>query len=126
KEKVIRPKSESRTGGAFGTGSSNMTLPPVLTKRQGKEIPASAPLEKESKKVDVERIGRVYRYVMENYQQPVSLEEIASVANLSQTSFCRYFKMMAKKTFYDFLTEVRISHAKMLLIEDHDATTAAI
>jgi AraC-like DNA-binding protein len=53
-----------------------------------------------------------------NYKTEISLEKIAAIGNLSVTSFCRYFKLMTKKTYFDFLTEIRISHACRFLIED--------
>lgn len=72
------------------------------------------------------RINEVYHYILARYREDISLGEIASVAHLSVTSFCRYFKMMTKKTFKDFLIEVRISHAKRMLIENRRNTTEAI
>lgn len=62
------------------------------------------------------RLNEVYQYVLNNYTHDLSLDEIAAVANLTSTSFCRYFKMMTKKTFHDFLIELRISHARQLLM----------
>ena len=53
-----------------------------------------------------------------NYKKEISLEEIASIANMSATSFCRYFKLMTNKTFFEFLTEIRISHVCRALVED--------
>lgn len=64
------------------------------------------------------RLNEVYQYMLNNYSRDLPLDEIAAVANLSVTSFCRYFKMMTKKTFHDFLIELRISHARQLLMSD--------
>ncbi len=64
------------------------------------------------------RLNDVYQYALNNYNRDLPLAEIAAVANLSITSFCRYFKMMTKKTFHDFLIELRISHARQLLMSD--------
>lgn len=64
------------------------------------------------------RLNKVYNYTIANYKNDITLTEIASFCNLSVTSFCRYFKMMSKKTYYDFLVEIRISHACRLLVED--------
>lgn len=75
---------------------------------------------------EAHRINAVYQYILSHYREEISLPEIAAVAHLSLTSFCRYFKMMTKKTFKDFLIEVRISHAKRMLIEDRHYTTEAI
>ncbi|NGM60430.1 helix-turn-helix transcriptional regulator [Sphingobacterium sp. SGG-5] len=77
-------------------------------------------------KDETDRINKIYHYILSNYRDEISLEEISSVAHLSVTSFCRYFKMMTKKTFRDFLIEVRISHAKRILIENNIPTTESI
>lgn len=77
-------------------------------------------------KDETDRINKIYHYILSNYRDEISLEEISSIAHLSATSFCRYFKMMTKKTFRDFLIEVRISHAKRLLIENNIPTTESI
>lgn len=79
-----------------------------------------------SNKEETDRLNKVYSYTLMNYKKDLSLEEIAFVANLSVTSFCRYFKMMTKKTFHDFLIEIRISHAQRMLIENDQITTEAI
>lgn len=63
------------------------------------------------------RINKICTYTMTNYKNDITLEEIASLSNLSITSFCRYFKLMTKKTYYDFLIEIRVSHACRFLIE---------
>jgi AraC-like DNA-binding protein len=72
----------------------------------------------ESNESDTIRLNKVCSYTLAKYKKEITLQEIASIANLSVTSFCRYFKLMTKKTYSDFLTEIRISHACRLLIED--------
>ncbi|MEO8822540.1 MAG: AraC family transcriptional regulator [Ginsengibacter sp.] len=72
----------------------------------------------QSDKFETERLNVVCSYTMANYSKPITLEQIAAISNLTATSFCRYFKLMTNKTYYDFLTEIRISHACHFLIED--------
>jgi AraC-like DNA-binding protein len=67
---------------------------------------------------ETERLNRVCAYTLTNYKKDIPLEEIASISNLSVTSFCRYFKLMTKKTYNDFLIEIRVSHACRYLIDD--------
>ena len=64
------------------------------------------------------RINKICNYTLSNYKNDITLDEVASLSNLSVTSFCRYFKLMTKKTFYDFLIEIRVSHACRFLIEN--------
>lgn len=73
---------------------------------------------KQSNESDVQRINKVCNYTLSNYKREITLDEIASISNLSVTSFCRYFKLITKKTYYDFLIEIRISQACRQLIED--------
>lgn len=68
--------------------------------------------------LETERLNKVCNYTLSNFQAPITLEEVAAMSNLTVTSFCRYFKLMTKKTYYDFLTEIRINHACRHLIEN--------
>jgi AraC-like DNA-binding protein len=82
------------------------------------ELIASAHAFYKTNEIDTARINKVCTYALANYKKEITLEEIAAVSHLSVTSFCRYFKIMTKKTFYDFLIEIRISHACRMLVED--------
>jgi AraC-like DNA-binding protein len=68
---------------------------------------------------DTDRINQIYQYSLENFQQKISIEEIAGVANISPHSFCRYFKSRSRKTYSQFLLELRIGHACKLLLESN-------
>ena len=68
-------------------------------------------------KSEANRLNKVFQYISDNFQRKITLSEIASVANLSAKAFCRYFKSKTRKTFYDFLLEVRVAHACNLLLE---------
>lgn len=70
-----------------------------------------------NKESEKDRMGHVYEYVMQNFQGRVSLEEAAQLSNLSVSAFSRFFKSRVNKSFSDFLTDVRISHACKLLHE---------
>lgn len=72
----------------------------------------------QSNESDTLRLNKVCNYTLANYRKEITLAEISSISNLSVTSFCRYFKMMTNKTYYDFLIEIRISHACRALVED--------
>lgn len=72
----------------------------------------------QSKESETLRINKIYNYTLANYKKDISLEEVASLSNLSITSFCRYFKLITKKTYYDFLIEIRVSQACRFLIEN--------
>lgn len=66
---------------------------------------------------DTDRINQIYQYSLNNFQQKITIEEIAEVANISPHSFCRYFKSRSRKTYSQFLLELRIGHACKLLLD---------
>lgn len=55
--------------------------------------------------------------MMSNFKEPISLEKVAAIANMSPTAFCRYFKERTRKTFSRFLNEIRIGYSCKLLSE---------
>jgi AraC-like DNA-binding protein len=69
--------------------------------------------------VESDRINAIYEYSIKNFKRKIQLEEIAEVANISPNSFCRYFKSRTRKTYSQFLIELRVGHACKLLIENN-------
>jgi AraC-like DNA-binding protein len=57
------------------------------------------------------RIGAIYNYIMQQYDRPITLEDVAKQAHMTPQAFCRYFKRHTLHTFVSFLNEVRINEA---------------
>lgn len=68
------------------------------------------------------RLKVVYKFIEENYQRTISIEEISHLTHLSKAAFCRYFKKMTRLTFTEFLNQYRIEQAKRLLKSDKNVT----
>ncbi len=68
---------------------------------------------------DANRLNKVYHHIMSGFRMPITLAEVAQVANLTPQSFCRFFKSRTRKTFSQFLNEVRIGYACKLMAEEH-------
>lgn len=71
--------------------------------------------EKES-----ERMDNVLKFVMKNFGNDITLLDAAKVANMAENSFSRFFKQRTRKTFTNYLNELRLNHASKLLIENDD------
>ncbi|WP_295654660.1 AraC family transcriptional regulator [uncultured Mucilaginibacter sp.] len=65
-----------------------------------------------------DRINVIYEYSLANFKNNIQLEEIAALANISPSSFCRYFKSRTQKTYSQFLIEIKVGYACKLLIEN--------
>jgi len=64
-----------------------------------------------------QRISRVCRYVFENSNGPITLDEAARHAAMNPSAFCRYFSKVTGKRFMTFVNEVRIGQVCRSLIE---------
>lgn len=60
-------------------------------------------------------IEKIIDFSFKRYLNPVSLQQVADVAGMSIPTFCRFFKKNIKKTYFDFIQDLRISHACKLL-----------
>ena len=77
----------------------------------------------QSNELQSQKINRVLQFIMDNYHHPIKLEEVADIANLSISAFCRYFKLRTRSTFSRFLNEIRIAAACKLLMETENSVS---
>ena len=72
------------------------------------------------------RMSEVFEYTMNHFHHPISLSQIADIANMTTNAFCKYFKQRTNKTYLQFLTELRIEYACKLLLKNNDLSIAEI
>ena len=60
-------------------------------------------------------IEKIIDFSFKRYLTPLTLNQVAAVADMSIPTFCRFFKKNIKKTYFDFIQDLRISHACKLL-----------
>ncbi|KEO71901.1 AraC family transcriptional regulator [Anditalea andensis] len=89
-----------------------------LSHSQDVETLSHITYEKSTKFADTDKVGAVINFLIENFSKDISLADAADVANLSVNAFCRYFKKHTRKTFSQFLNEIRIGHACRQLVEE--------
>src|SRR5690606_20858610 len=80
------------------------------------ETLASSGFTEQSSGFDNERINTVLEYTFNHYQDQIMIEDVAALIHMSKHSFSRFFKDKTKKTFIQFLMEVRIGKACRLLM----------
>ena len=64
------------------------------------------------------RFKDITEYILQNFNENISLPEAASKANMGLTAFCNYFKSQFRVTFVEYLNTVRIGHACKLIAEN--------
>ncbi len=69
------------------------------------------------------RMDRVYEFIMENYQEKITLHQVANMVNMSDSAFSHFFKKSTKRSFSKFLTDARLAHACKQLLETQDSVS---
>ena len=64
---------------------------------------------------DGQRLQSVFDFVVNSFQNDISLAAVAELAFMTPNAFCRFFKKQTNKTFFQFLIELRLEHACQLL-----------
>ena len=76
--------------------------------------------DKKYSPVEGKRMTDVLEYTFENYNKDVSLDAVAQVAAMTKNSFCKYFKKVTNKTYFEFLKEIRVEYACKLIRKHND------
>jgi AraC-like DNA-binding protein len=98
----------------------------LLTASKDAEALASITYKNSYDNKDNHKIDEVFLYLNKNFMRDISMPEVADLCHMTPQSFCRFFKNRTKSTFVDFLNDIRISHARKLLMESDDQTIAEI
>ncbi|MCF7567874.1 AraC family transcriptional regulator [Sabulilitoribacter arenilitoris] len=70
------------------------------------------------KKTGRTNLVEVYEYIIKNFKERITLNDVANIACMNPTAFSRVFKRVNRKTFSEYLNEVRVGYACKLLMEE--------
>lgn len=97
----------------------------ILSKSRYKPL-SSFIYKKEYSDIEGKRMRDVMEYTMDNYQKTICLEDIAKISAMTKNAFCKYFKKRTNKTYFQFLSELRIAYTCKLLLATNDDSIAEI
>jgi len=72
---------------------------------------------------DNQAINEVIRHINTHYEQPITLEELAAVSNLSKSHFTKVFSESMKLTPMEYLKTIRLQNAKKMLLSNRLSVT---
>ena len=83
-----------------------------------KMVPLSDPQSAKQRinEVDGQKLNAVYQFTMSSFHRDISIDEVAKLAGMTNSSFCRFFKKHTRKNYTAFLNEIRVEHACYLLL----------
>lgn len=91
----------------------------IITERKDYEFLATEGYSGKTNYINNNRLNLVINYTYLNFQKQITIEEVASLVNMGGYSFRQFFKEKTQKTYFQFLTGVRIGQACKFLIEDN-------
>lgn len=65
-------------------------------------------------------VNRIQLYLKQNFRENCTLTQIAAQVNMNPSYFSRIFSKKTGKSFINYLTDIRIEHAKKLLITSNN------
>ncbi len=71
----------------------------------------------------IKSVQKVLEYLAEHYNEDVTADDMAKLANLSYSYFSRVFKQLMNRSFNDYLNFIRITEAEKLLISTDKSIT---
>jgi len=87
----------------------------ILANNQEYDTLASPSYAKNIQLNATDRFDKINKYIIKNFDNDISLPEIASIANMGITTFCNFFKEHYRVTFVEYVNSMRIGHACKLL-----------
>lgn len=88
----------------------------LISKSSDYELLASLNYRNEKTK-NTHKVSIALDFVMNHYQEELTLEQVASELNMSKNAFCRLFKKGTRKNLFTVINEVRIGKACQYLNE---------
>ncbi len=108
---IVQASAQMMNFAFFEDLQSYLTAMITTFKSENNTVESTGSIETEMHKIE--------QYVEQNYKQSITLKEIAEHLYLSQSYISTCFKEVVGINFNAYLTEVRLKHAKELLLTGH-------
>jgi len=95
-----------------------------LAKHKEFKIVCSSTYVNSFRKTENKRLDKIYEYVFENFNTPISSSNVAEIIGMDKSAFSRFFKKTHRKPFTKYLNELRIGYACKLLLENKEGITS--
>lgn len=92
----------------------------ILSRSEGTRTLATTSYAKVVIEDDSRRILKVKNYINENYMYDIKLQTLADLANMSQSAFCRFFKLHTGRTLSDYIIDIRLGYATRMLLDTNN------
>ena len=88
------------------------------------KTPITKGLEMGQNQKESDRLCKVFDWVTSNFENEIKLSDAAKIANMNEYAFSRFFSLRTRKTFTEFVQELRLKKAAKLLMENELSITS--
>lgn len=86
---------------------------------------STQPNHKRKPNQHLQRLRDILLFIEEHYNQDISLDDIAKIANICKSECCRFFKKQMEMTIFDYILYLRIQNSLPLLKKTDSITEVA-
>lgn len=86
---------------------------------------AKLPEKNKQPQKHLQRLRDIVSYIQSNYNQEISLDDVAAHVNICKSECCRFFKKHMNMTIFEYLLFLRIQNSLALLKEGESITKTA-
>lgn len=115
---IHREKAEKRLGYELALRAKLSELYLFLVRLLAHAPEVSAPVTERLTEDSTMKLKAALSYMEENYTYNLSMQEVAGQVGMDYYQFSRFFRRMTNKRFNEYLSELRLSHAKKMLLTD--------
>ena len=119
KEELVNDLKNLHVDSGFQGIIKILSILDKLSKSTDYQYIASTTYSNTHKISETERMRMVHEYVLKHFKENINLSTVASLSNMTDAAFCRYFKSRTNKTFSDFVKEIRIGNACKMLQDEN-------
>jgi AraC-like DNA-binding protein len=73
---------------------------------------------RDSRESGMRRLHPVFEYIEHHYREPISIEDLADIMDVTPQHFCHLFKEVMAERPFEFLTSYRVNKSKEILIKN--------
>ncbi|MEM8765163.1 MAG: AraC family transcriptional regulator [Bacteroidota bacterium] len=107
-----------QTGNGFEKALKLITVLNDLSLHNSYELLSSNGFVNSFKKTEHAGLEKIYNYIFNNFNEPISLQDVSDIAGMNPSAFSRFFKRVQRKSFSKFINEVRVGYACKMLLEE--------
>ena len=107
----------SKVTDRFGALMQFLDILNTLSHCEGVRTLSSSSYAKVNIEEDSRRILKVKKYINDNYMYDLHLKTLADLAYMSESAFCRFFKLHTGRKLSEYIMDIRLGHATRMLVD---------